>query len=115
MKKWVLRFRAVDRDKYMTVVDGTKSVETRAAGGRFDAIAVGDILVFTCEGERLERQVKSVRHFASIAELFAAIPRPTVMPWTKTDEEAVASYYSFPGYKEKIAERGLLAFEMEKA
>lgn len=111
-KRWVLNFRAVDREKFLDVAEGRKTVETRAAGGRFDAIAVGDVLEFRCGKERLEKTVASVSRFKSVAELLVVVPRMSVMPWTKNEAEVVETYHGFPGYDEKISKHGLLVFEL---
>jgi ASC-1-like (ASCH) protein len=83
MKKWVLRFREVDRSGYNDIVDGHKSVETRAATVKYKPIQAGDMLVITCGKERIEKPIKAVRYFSSIDELFANIELKKVMPQAK--------------------------------
>ena len=110
MKSWVLRFREVDRHKFKDVQTGRKTVETRAGGGRFDAIQPGDVLEMRCGGETCLKSVTKVKKFGSIAELLSVVPRQNVMPWAGSDEEVAKTYNSFPGYAKKIANHGVVAF-----
>jgi ASC-1-like (ASCH) protein len=113
MKKWMLRFRGVDRSTFEALLSGSKPIETRAATVRYQKIQPGDVLVVVCGKDKAEKTVKQVQHFSSIEELFKAIPVEKVIPWVKTLEEAKQMYYSFPGYEQKIKQFGLLAFTIE--
>jgi ASC-1-like (ASCH) protein len=113
MKTWNLPFRAVDRDKFEALKMGNKSVETRASGPKYRNMQEGDLVVISCGGEKLEKQVKNLRHFKDLDSLFAEIPFKVIFPWLKTTEEAKKAYDSYPGYSERIKDYGILAFELE--
>lgn len=109
-RKWVIRFRVVDRDNFDEVAQGKKKVETRAATEKYRKIAKGDTLVFVCGQERLEKQVKKVEIYRSLDAMFKRIPYKRIMP----DEESIAGckkvYLSYPGYKEKLKTFGVIAY-----
>ena len=113
MKRWVLPMRVGDHGIFEAIRSGEKSIETRA-GGRYDAIEVGDTLEFRCGPDRLAKLVKSIQRFDSAEDLFRSIPRSAVLPEASTDEAAIKTILSFTGNAERIAERGILAFEMEE-
>jgi ASC-1-like (ASCH) protein len=109
----VLRFRAVDKDNFEAIRDGRKRVETRAGSPRYQKIAAGDVLVFSCAGNQLEKTVREVVSVSSVDELFSKFALADVFPEAKDIEEAKATYHSYSGYREKIATYGLLAFVLE--
>ena len=113
MKTWTLRFRAIDKKNFDALCDGRKSVETRAATEKYRRILPGDTLAITCGSEKTCKLVKSVTVFPSIELLFKEIPLQFVMPDAKDLEDAEKEYYSYPGYREKIAACGLIAMELE--
>ena len=115
MKAYVLRFRAADREAFEQLRDGIKSVETRAATKRYRQIQPGDELVITCAGETLRKTVISAKAYRSIDEMFQEIAIKRVFPRLSTAEEARRVYYGYAGYKEKIAECGILAMEVAPA
>jgi len=112
MKSWTLKFRETDRDLFDDVVNNIKSIETRAATERYRPIKTGDVLVFVCGKDRLEKTIKSVKHFASLDEMLNELDLKSVLPHVETIEEAKRVYHSFPGYEQKIRDYGLLAFEL---
>lgn len=109
----ILKFREIDRDKFDAIVSGTKSVETRAATPKYRALKPGDNITAVCGADSTDMTIKSVSHFPDVASLLKQISQATILPGTSTVDEAEAIYYSFPGYKEKVAQFGLLAFELE--
>ena len=112
MKTWTLRFRAVDKKNFDALRSGIKSVETRAATEKYRAILPGDTLVITCGTEVTKKQVKSAVIYPSIEAMFEKIPMDKIMPEARTLDDAKTEYYSYSGYKEKIAEHGLIAMEI---
>ena len=106
-----LVFRATDRAIFDYAASGEKSVETRAATAKYRALKKGDICILVCGKNKVEKKIKNVRTFKSITALFKVYSIKKVMPWVKTEKEAQQVYYSFPGYKEKIKNVGLVAFE----
>lgn len=112
MTKLQLRFRQIDRDKYQAIVDGRKTVETRAATPKYRQLATGDELVAVCGQDNYRTTIKRVRHFGSIAALLDYYGIDAVLPGVRSLAEATAIYHSFPGYKGKIKDHGLLALEL---
>ncbi len=112
MKKISVRFRAINRDTFYAIRDGIKTVETRSGSKKYKNVEAGDILVCVCGTERFERTIAGVRYFASIPEMLDVIPLEQIMPGPKTLAEVEKVYYSFPGYKEKIKQFGIVAFEL---
>jgi ASC-1-like (ASCH) protein len=112
MKRYILRFRAVDKDNFDEIKDGLRSVETRAGTERYGNIKKGDVLVIVCGEHRPEKKVKRVRHFRSIEALARAIPYKRIMPSVNSLAEIRRAYYSYPGYKEKIKKFGIVAMEI---
>jgi len=110
MTKHVLRIRGVDKIVLDSIKDGTKTIETRAGTDKFRRIKTGDILVLICQGERLEKQVKKIKHFKGINEMLKSIDYKKIMPWVDSEEQAKQVWYSFSNYKEEIKQFGLVAF-----
>jgi ASC-1-like (ASCH) protein len=104
-----LACRQSDRHIFDAIKDGSKSVESRAATARFRNIKPGDILVVSCGKDRVEKTVKRVEHFKSIDQLLEQVPITAINPQAKSVDDVYRMYYSFPGYKEKIEQHGLIA------
>lgn len=113
MKTHTLVFRQVDRDNFTAIKDGLKTVETRAATTRHRTIQAGDSLVIKCGDDRITKHIAVVRHFAGIEDLLRAIPVHNVMPYAKTQADVEREYYSYPGYKEKIEQHGIIALSLK--
>ncbi len=112
MKKYTLKFRAINRDTFLNIKSGKKSVETRAATERYKDIKVGDVIVLVCGKEKFEKKVKKARIFKSIKALLKAYSIKKIMPHLSTEKEIRDAYYSYPNYKEKIQKHGLIALEL---
>ncbi|HVE80637.1 MAG TPA: ASCH domain-containing protein [Candidatus Dormibacteraeota bacterium] len=110
MKKHILRFRAGDKDEFEDIRVGRKTVETRAGTVKFKKIEVGDTLVIKCGSDTIEKTVKDIRHYKSVEDIYKSGDFGKVMPGIESLEEAEKVYYGFQGYREKIAEHGILAF-----
>lgn len=113
MKSWTLRFRAVDKENFNDLKRGKKSVETRAASVRYQPIEKGDTLVFVCGKEKFSKRITKKMHFKSIDAMFKKISFKKIMPDLGSEAEAKARYGSYPNYKEKIKQSGILAFELK--
>lgn len=109
-RKWILRFRAKDRGNFLEIKGGKKKIETRAATDKYRKILKGDTLVFTCGKERLEKKIKKVEIYRSLDAMFKAVNPKHIMPSVPTTTEMKKIYYSYPGYKEKLKEFGVIAF-----
>lgn len=112
MKRWTLRFRQVDRARFEELRTGMKSIETRAATIKYRPISRGDILVFVCGMERMEKTVREAHHFKTLEGMLEELPLRKIMPDVSSVEEARKRYASYPGYEDKIREHGILAFEL---
>ncbi len=105
--------REVDRRVFEALQDGTKHVETRAGSPRYQHVQAGDEAVFDCGDDRITRKIRTVRHFNDIHSLIEHYGVKAISPWLKTEEEQVAMYHSFPGHRERIAQYGIIAMELE--
>jgi len=110
MNKYILTIRKTDKIVFDSIKNGTKSIETRAATDKYKKIKVGDILVFKCDSEILEKQITSIQYFKTIDEMVTIIAFKKIMPFVNSVKEMKKVYYSFPNYKEKIEKCGLVAF-----
>jgi ASC-1-like (ASCH) protein len=79
-----LRFRAVNRDIFEAICDGTKKIETRAATIKFQNIKEGDKLVLVCGKGKVEKVVKTADYVASIAALLKKYKVKDINPFIKT-------------------------------
>jgi ASC-1-like (ASCH) protein len=104
-----LVFRAGDKS-FDAIVDGRKTIESRAATPRYRKVAVGDELVIRCGKYTITKVVKRVEIYPSIDELLAGVGLNNVMPLVKSGEQAKQEWYSYPGYRDKIAQHGLVAW-----
>lgn len=107
----LLVFNKINKEIFEMLRDGRKRIETRAATSKYQGIEKGEIITFSCSGERFEKEVKKVTHFTSIDELLKKYKPTDINPTRKTKEEIIEMYHSFPGYKEKIEKEGIIAVE----
>jgi len=113
-KNYILKFRAIDKDIWQAIKIGKKRVETRAATVRYRNMKAGDIVIFSCQQQKFERQVKKVKIFKSIIALLKNYKVKDINPNFSTTQELVKMYSSFSRYKEKINKYGIIAIEFEK-
>ncbi len=111
--KYTLRFRAVNKDIFLDIKSGKKTVETRAATEKYKDIKDGDVLVLVCGKDRFEKQIKKAKIFKSIKSLVRVYPIKKIMPNISSEKELTTAYYSYPNYKEKIKKYGLVALELK--
>jgi ASC-1-like (ASCH) protein len=88
-------------------------VETRAFSSKYKNIKQGDILTFVCGQEIFEKTVSKTIYFETIEKLLDVYEPSDINPELKTKKETIERYYSFPGYKQKIKEFGIIAFEFK--
>lgn len=112
-KKWILSFRAENKNIFEAIRNGEKLIETRAGGGKYEGIKDGDYLIFSCEGKKFEREIIKVTKFKTISALVKKYPVKSINPMVKNVLELTKMYESFPGYKERIKRDGILAFELK--
>lgn len=108
-----LPFAKDNLNTWKLIKNGKKKIETRAGGPKYIGIQAGDTLVFSCLGKKFKKQVKKVSHFKTLAALTKAYKVTDINPTIKTVKELQAMYDSFSGYKERLREFGILAFELE--
>lgn len=94
------------------IVNGKKTIETRAATTRYKPIKAGDNLTFVCGSDEITKSVIKVEHFNTLDAMFAALPLSKILPSAISIEDAKNTYFSFPGYKEKIETEGIFAFHL---
>lgn len=112
MAKYTLKFRAVNKDIFLDIKSGKKTVETRAATERYKDIKAGDMLVLVCGKERLEKVIKKVRIFKTINSLLKTYSIKKIVPKLNSEKEWREELYTYPNYKEKIKKFGLIALEL---
>jgi len=112
MKKHSLRIRQVDKFIFDSIRDGEKAIETRPATDKYRKIKEGDILVFICGDEKLEKEIEKVDYYKSIDEMTKVIDFKKIMPFVDSIEEMKNIYFSFPNYKDKIGKFGLVVFKL---
>lgn len=113
MKMQRLKFRAENRDIFEAIRTGAKKVETRAATEKFRGIKRGDVVVLVCGKDRIEKRVRKAEIFKTIGALLKKYAVQDINPACATEKELREMYHSFPDYKEKIEEHGLIALELE--
>ena len=111
-KRILLRFRAVNRDIFEAIQDGRKKVETRAATTRYRDIKAGDALRFVCGKDSFEKKAKKVQIFRSIPLLLQEYRADEINPFVKSEGELQKMYFSYPNYREKIKQFGIIAIEL---
>ncbi len=109
-----LVFSKTNRAFFDAVAAGDKSVETRAATPLYSGIKSGDLLRLVCGQDEVIRRVVQVRHYDTVADLYASPSFGLTLPGVATLDEAESIYYSFPGYKAKISKYGIAAFELAR-
>jgi len=107
------KFREVDRDSFEAIRNGRKKVETRAASSKYSTINSGDSIIIVCGSDKFVKIVKKATRFKSISEMLLRYKVEDINPFVKSEEELEKMYYSFPNYKEKIKDFGLMAYELK--
>lgn len=113
MKQHILKIRAVDKDFFIFLRDGIKTIETRTATPKYQKIKEGDFLIFVCGNKKLKKKVKKVHLLGSVDKLLERFDFKKIMPHTSSKKEAKKIWHSFPGYKEKISKYGLIVLVLE--
>ena len=107
-----LRFRAANRDIFEAIRKGRKKVETRAATARHRDIKAGDILRFVCGKDSFKKKAKKAQIFKSIPSLLQKYRANEINPIVNSHAELQRMYYSYPNYREKIKQFGIIAIEL---
>lgn len=112
-KSHKLRFRESNRNIFNAIKTGKKKVETRAATERYRKIKVGDSLTFICGKSKINKIVSKVQIFKTIASLIKRFKPIQINPGTKTKQDLIKMYHSFPQYEEKLKKSGIIAFTLK--
>lgn len=113
MKTHLLRMRAENRDIFEAIESGKKKLETRAGTDKYIKIRAGDMLKFVCGKNSFMRNVTKVKRYKTITAILKDYMPQEINPNTKTKDETIDMYYSFPNYREKIKKHGLIALELK--
>ena len=113
-KKYILRFRAVNKRTLEDLKSGRKKVETRAATVKYRGIKKGDKIILACGKTRFETTVKHSSIFKSISAMLRKYKVQDIMPELSLRDELERIYFSYPNYREKIKKFGLIALELRK-
>ena len=113
MKTLNLIFRDVDRATFERIKQGEKTIETRAGLPEYNEIEAGDQLIISCGEDTITKTVTEALHFNSVEELLESISPEEIMPAGTTREQAIARWNSFPGYPERIARDGIIAWRLK--
>lgn len=97
--KYTLRFRAVNKDIFLDIKSGKKTVETGAGTERYRNIKAGDMVILVCGKERLEKEVKKAKIFKTIKSLIRAYPIKKITPHLSTVKELEDAYHGYSNYK----------------
>lgn len=109
----ILKFREQNRDIFEAIRTGKKKIETRAATPKYRAIRVGDTVELVCGDERFTKTIGSVELFKTVDALTKTYAPRDINSSVRTNEELAAMYLSFPGYKEKLQQYGIVAWKLE--
>lgn len=112
MKTLDLIFREVDRDNFERIKRGEKLIETRAGLPEYNEIVDGDQLNISCGDDIITKTVVEALHFNSADELLEKFAVEDIMPVGTTREQLIEKWNSFPGYPERIAKHGIIAWRL---
>ena len=112
MKRYTVRVRQQDKNIFLQVKNGQKTVETRAATAKYKNIKKGDILIFTCGNDKIEKEILKASIFKTISQMLKRYKVGQIMPSVSSQKEMEDIYYSFPGYRDKIKKYGIIALEI---
>ncbi len=113
MKTHALKFRAVNRDTFEFIRNGSKKVETRAATEKYQDIQKGDKIVFSCGRQKFFKKVIKVEKFRSIGALYKKYKPQQINPTWQTKADGRKAWASFPNYTQKIKKYGLIALTLK--
>ena len=108
-----LRFREADRNIFEAIRKGKKKVETRAASPKFINIKTGDYVKLVCGKDSFKKRVKGAKIFKTISAILRKYKAKEINPLAKSKSDLENMYDSFPNYREKIKEYGLMVLELK--
>lgn len=119
MKTWNLKIRKEDKGIFDRIQTGEKTIETRPLNAPdskkdYSQIVPGDKLIFSCDGEKLEKIVEAVRIYKDFEQYLDTEDLENVLGEGMTKEVARGIHYGFLGCKERLEKYGIIAIEMEQ-
>jgi len=69
-------------------------------------------LIFTCGNDKIEKEILKASIFKSIPQMLERYKVGQIMPSVSSQKEMEDICYSFPGYRDKIKEHGIIALEL---
>lgn len=112
MQTPVFVFEEVDRHNFEDVRNGVKTIETRAATEKYQAVQVGDEITLQCGADTITKKVTKKFTWPTIEAMFEEVPLKRVMPDLDTIDQVRARYNSYPNYTEKLKQHGIVGFEL---
>lgn len=102
---------------YEMVRDGLKTVEGRPGDGSFATLSVGMTIEFSLDGEpdapKVYKKIALIERFPSFECMIKTVGRDQCLPGMfDTDDAAVELYHSFPNYRQRAEQFGVLAIHL---
>lgn len=94
------------------IKSGRKTVEGRLWKDDYRSLQPGDPLIFVCGDDKLCRIAKSLHIYANFRQMLENEGALNCLPDIPWIDECVKLYESFPGYKERQIECGVLAIRL---
>jgi ASC-1-like (ASCH) protein len=99
---------------YLSMKDGTKTIEGRLAKDKYVLLKIGNIITFSNdEGTELKKKIIDIYKFPTFKEAFKKINYKKAVPAANSAKEAINLYYSFYPLEEQL-KYGVFLFEIEK-
>jgi ASC-1-like (ASCH) protein len=123
MKSWVLRIRKTDKVIFDRIKSGEKTIETRPMNAPesskyYGQMKAGDRLVILCDGQRLEKFVKTTRIYKDFEKYLDSEDLENILGKGTTHantgqakEDARKIHYRFG--RERLDKYGIIAIDME--
>ncbi|OGN02854.1 MAG: hypothetical protein A2657_02160 [Candidatus Yanofskybacteria bacterium RIFCSPHIGHO2_01_FULL_44_110b] len=102
MPKYTLRFRAVNKDIFLNIKSGRKTVETRAASEKYRNIQSGDSVVLVCGKDRFQKKVKKAKIFTTVRSLLRSYNLKRIMPELNSEKNGKKNYINIRITKRKL-------------
>ena len=112
MSEYCLVIREQDRNVFDDIVQGRKIIETRAATPKYQSVRVGDWFTFVCGPDSVSKSIAGIAWYENIDDLYEHVSVEKVLPSAGSIEAAKRIHLGFPGYQDKLATYGVMAFEL---
>ena len=104
------------QEKYFNaVVLGLKTVEGRLNSPKFQDLCIGMLMSFTsvASDEVVVCEITGIHRYANFKEMLLEQGVENMLPGITCIEQGIAVYESFPGYKEKSVQIGVVAIKIQ--